>query len=455
MTTAKIIKIDIQEGTDLNNLIEQVQFPIDSFPLSVQNVINATSDSLQFPQAFIGCSLLYSASVSIGNTAQVKVKEGWTETALIYLANVGRPGTNKTHPLSWAIEPIIKNDSESFRQYKAAKAEFDSNSSLTKKERQELGIPDPVKPTWNKLLVSDVTPEALAEIHSNNLRGLGLYTDELAGWFKNFNRYHKGGEMEFWLSNWSNKPVIIDRKGGEPVFIHKPFISIAGTIQDGVLKDLAKDGRTQNGFIDRILFSAPQDLQKPYWSESNLDPTVSHSWKQIVDKLLQEPIYINDFNQVVSNVVTYAPEAYQALTDWQRRNTDDCNKEQDDTLSSIYAKLEIYCIRISLILHLLEWACNDGDKSQIQEHTVEAAIKLTEYFRTSARRVQHIMNSTPTDKLPDDKRELYAELPEQFTTEEGVLTAASLEIPERTLKRFIADKRFFKHVKRGLYEKRF
>lgn len=267
--------VNIQEGLDLNALIEPQGFPIEAFPLPIQNVINATSDSLQFPKDFIGASLLYTSSIAIGNTAQVKVKEGWTETPLIYLANVGRPGTNKTHPLSWAIEPIIKKDSESFRQYKAAKTEFDNNNSLTKKERQELGLPEPVKPTWNKLLVSDVTPEALAEIHSFNLRGLGLYCDELAGWFKNFNRYHKGGEQEFWLSNWSNKPIIIDRKGGEPVFIYKPYISIAGTIQDGVLKDLAKDGRTQNGFIDRILFVAPKFLEKPYWSESNLDPQIT------------------------------------------------------------------------------------------------------------------------------------------------------------------------------------
>ena len=68
--------------------------------------------------------------------------------------------------------------------------------------------------------------------------------------------------MEFWLSVWSGKPINIDRKTGEPVFIPLPFISVCGTIQNGILNELAKDSRTQNGFIDRILFVMPDNLEK-------------------------------------------------------------------------------------------------------------------------------------------------------------------------------------------------
>ncbi len=70
----------------------------------------------------------------------------------------------------------------------------------------------PDKPAWQKNLLSDYTPEALAEVHSYNKRGIGVCVDELAGWFKNFNKYNKGSEMEFWLSAWSRKPITIDRK---------------------------------------------------------------------------------------------------------------------------------------------------------------------------------------------------------------------------------------------------
>ena len=99
--------------------------------------------------------------------------------------------------------------------------------------------------------------------------------------------------MEFWLSQWSGKPINIDRKTGEPVFIPLPFISVAGTIQKGILNELAKDSRTQNGFIDRILFVIPENIQKEYWSETDLPPVVSENWKSIISSLLNMSV-IND-----------------------------------------------------------------------------------------------------------------------------------------------------------------
>jgi hypothetical protein len=132
-----------------------------------------------------------------------------------------------------------------------------------------------------------------------------------------------------------------------------------------------------------------------------------------------------------------------------------CNQTEDETLASIYSKLEIYAIRLALILHLLNWACNDDDKHLIQKISVDGAIKLVEYFRVSAKRVQALIAAKPTDKLPEDKRELYAALPKEFGTGEGVSVAGSLKIPERTFKRFLNDSRFFKHIKTGQYEKRY
>ena len=36
---------------------------------------------------------------------------------------------------------------------------------------------------------------SLADVHKFNKRGIGVYSDELASWFKNFNRYNKGSEV--------------------------------------------------------------------------------------------------------------------------------------------------------------------------------------------------------------------------------------------------------------------
>jgi hypothetical protein len=140
------------------------------------------------------------------------VKESWEETACLYITLVVLPGQKNSSTCLLSLTNKEK-DSKSFLEYKREKSEYDNNLQLSKEDRKV----NLKKPHWQKMLVSDVTPEALAEVHFHNLRGLGSLTDELASWFKNFDRYHKGSEEQFWLSNWSNKPIRIDRKTGEPL----------------------------------------------------------------------------------------------------------------------------------------------------------------------------------------------------------------------------------------------
>ena len=140
------------------------RFPIEVFPKTAQFVICQTNHALKFPFDFIGSSMLFAASVAIGNTFRVKVKTGWLESATLYIALVGRAGTNKSHPLSFALQPIFDKDSHAFREYEHQHKEYDKAQNLPKKDREQQGIEEPVKPVWNKSLVSDFTPEALVDV---------------------------------------------------------------------------------------------------------------------------------------------------------------------------------------------------------------------------------------------------------------------------------------------------
>ncbi|MDA3942096.1 MAG: DUF3987 domain-containing protein [Bacteroidetes bacterium] len=250
----KLLNFDDLKQSEQQNHQIVIDFPVEVFPEPIRQIIKATNYTLKYPIDYTAASILFAASVAIGNTNQVEVKKGWTETAVLYLALVGRPGTNKSHPLSFALAPLMAKDDQSYFEYTKEKAAFDQLQNQPKDMRngQEL-----IKPILKKHLVSDTTPEALVYVHNFNNRGIGVYVDELAGWFKSFNRYHKGSEQEFWLSNWSGKPVIIDRKTSDSVRISRPFISVCGTIQTSILDEMAKGNRGQNGFIDRILFVLP------------------------------------------------------------------------------------------------------------------------------------------------------------------------------------------------------
>lgn len=429
-------------------------FPTDAFPLPVQQIIAATHDTLNFPIDYTAASVLFGASVAIGNTHCVEVKNKFTQTAVLYLAIVGRAGTTKSHPLTFALQPITDSDAKSFRQYEQLKQEFDAASSLSKKEREEQGIGELVKPVWKKFLLTDFTPEALAEVHKFNKRGIGVYADELAGWFKNFNRYNGGSEMEFWLSQWSGKAINIDRKGGEPNYLPNPFISVGGTIQNGILEELAKNSRTQNGFIDRILFVVLNNKKEP-WSDSDLPQEIIDSWYRIIRNLLEMPLSFDSETQNPQpQVLRFTPEAKALLIAWQRKNTDACNAAESELLSGMYSKMDMHILRLALILELLQYACGESQKLAIGERAVEGAIKLAEYFKKSALKVHSILsNACPLDKFPNDKQNLYHELPDTFTTEEGLQIAKSVGYPERSFKRFLNQKELFTRVSRGEYEK--
>ena len=435
-------------------------FPVEAFPEAVQQIIWETDKCLNYPVDFIGASLLCAAGIAIGVTHKIQAKRTWCESPVMYLALVGKSGTTKTHPLSFALRPISEYDNESNRKYQEQKAEYDYVMSLNKKERDELGMIEPVKPVWKRFLVSDVTPEGLAEVHKFNPRGIALYADELASWVMNFNRYNKGSEEQFWLSAWSGKPIIIDRKSSDPILINFPSISVVGTIQNGILKELSGNGKSQNGFIDRILFAYPGYCEKPGWTEVELDELVIQNWNEVISRLLDLPFQVNETGNPEPKVVQFDPEAKKLFIEWFDRNASMSNATDEEARAGIYAKLDQYTLRFALILQLLRWACGEGSGDVVEVEAVSGAVKLAEYFRQTALKVRDII-SNPLGQLPENKQKLYEALPDTFTTAEGLEIAQSLTppVPPDTYHKFLGNYsgkgplKLFKRLGRGVYEK--
>lgn len=68
-------------------------FPIGIFPLRYE-----TSLLTRFPYRLYCIGNAGAIAVGIANTYLVQLKRGWQESAMLYVALVGRPGTNKSHP---------------------------------------------------------------------------------------------------------------------------------------------------------------------------------------------------------------------------------------------------------------------------------------------------------------------------------------------------------------------
>lgn len=443
-TSAEINKLyetifDTKQSKD-NNIESDIQFPVFIYPDNLQNIINETSNALGFPIEFISSSMLYAFSVAIGNSYCIKAKNGWIESAVIYLVIASNAGTNKSAPLNWAIKPIRKRDSEYYKIYDRELNEWEQCEDKKSKP----------KPKFKKMIVSDITQEALAGVHEYNKRGLGLYMDEIIGMIKNMNRYNKGSELEFWLSTWSGKSVSIDRKSDRSLLIEHPFISVAGTIQLGLLQDLAKDGMQVNGFLDRLLFVVAKNLKKSHWQDAELNSATEQEYSAILNRVMDA------ICDAEPSIVDFSKEARNIFREWHRMHTDRFNTIQDEQEKQILSKIEIYLIRFCLILEVMDRACKGENLSElfsINVKSVQGAIELCNYFTQQALKVRKIVSQEVSNNSALVKIKCYAKLPEQFTTSQGVNIAKELGMSERSFKTFINDSTLFNKLGHGYYNK--
>lgn len=448
----------IQEALEYKDKLSGSDFPTSIFPEKIREIIRTTNKCLNFPVDYIAASLCFAISIGIGNTHVVRVKETWLERSIMFLTLIGRPGSNKSHPLSFSLQPFLNADTSEAVKFKELYKNFEELSQITRKEREEQGISSiPQEPILKKFIVSDITPESIAYIHQNNKRGICLYADELAAWFKNFNRYSRGSEEQFWLSRYSGKAIILDRRGAKAtISIQNSFIGVVGTIQQGILKELARGDRSQNGFLDRILFVIPNHIEKQYWNNIQLPKHIAPLWDNLLSRLINLDFATDSNGEVVPIELSFSKDAEATLIEWQHKNVDTCELESNETMIGIYKKMETYISRFSLLIQMTRWICNESDKKEIDQASVHKAIELVTYFCNTARKVQAIILSTNTSELLNSTQKvIYQNLPKSFTTADGISIAQTFEMPERTFKDFLKNNVniLFSKDKHGLYSK--
>lgn len=453
MTAKEDFELWETENTDelLNDLRKSKvnPFPIGVFPEKIQNIILNLRDTLNFPVDYTTASMMFTVSVAMGLSCKAKFKKGWDEIGTFYFAIVGKPGTNKTHPLKFALKPLKNRDSVSYSEYSIKKAEYDKAKSSSKKAREaELLVLPEEEPIWKQFIVADFTPEALVDVLSKNKNGIGVGVDELTSWFKNFDRYNKGSEEQFWLSAWSGTPIVVNRKSAGNNLIADPFISVIGTIQDSVLNDLATN-RIGNGFLDRILFAYPDDQDKKEWNECEMDEELFNQWESVIIRVLK--LGLNG-----QSILEFDPEAKSYLMNWQNELTEYLNKPENDNLKSIYAKLETYAIRFSLLMEVIYYSCGESDLMDISLKSAKSSVELIEYFLQTALKVHSAISKSgydPIEKLSLIEQRVFHALPTEFKTNEGYIVAVENEMTPRTFQRFIKEENLFEKIKHGTYKK--
>lgn len=419
----------------------RTKFPYEIFPIEIQILLEKAEETLNFPIEYLGSSILSASSVAIGNSYQVKLKEGFIVKSNLYLALIGNAGDVKSHPLKFAFNPIEKTEKASYLNYQSELKEYNRLSPEEKRTKS--------KPIYKKYILKDFTPESLISIHSNNKNGIAILSDELFGWIKNFGRYNSSGEQETYLSLWNGHSISVDRKNDDPIRLDDTYVNIIGTMQTKILPELNKDNRGNNGFIERLLFSINDNPKPILWSTNEIDNDLIKMYQLYIERLFMLQQNDNDIN---SKILEFDPQAKKALIEWQ--NFKRIEFIDDDVATSIQAKYEVYAIRFSLLIQLSHWALTDKTKDKVELFAVENSIKLTEYYFNVALKVHDkINNINPLNRLSKIQKQFYENLNTRFTTKEALTEAKRINLNERTLYRFLKNTRYFLKENHGIYVK--
>jgi hypothetical protein len=380
-------------------------FPVESLPRSVAAFVTASSDAIGCDPSFIALPLLVGFASAIGNSRRVQLKRGWTEPAILWAAIIGESGSTKSPALELSLRALRERQDKLMREHNEAIIQWKREIEIFEVEKKAWSHkargnrlfagdpPDaPQEPTCERCWTDDATIEALAKLLQDNPRGLLVIRDELAGWL-NFDRYSasgKGGEAAKWLEVHGGRPLVVDRKTSEMIYVPKAAVSIIGGIQPGILARYVGQEHRDNGLLARLLLTMPPRRPK-VWTEADIDPKAEASIAVIFEALHHLTPTLNDGGEPLPVTVMLTAEGKRSWIEfYDEHNAEIANLSGE--LAAAWAKLEGYAARLALVHHLIRKVSGEGVGEGIDAASIAAGVKLSRWFANEARRVYAVLN---------------------------------------------------------------
>lgn len=370
---------------------EDLIFPIDIFPEHIQNYILQCNKTLDSSIDYMGCAFMWMSSVIIGNALEIQPKVGWKESVSLWIAVVGKAGLGKTPSINNIIYPLLKHNNREVKNFIKQNDKYLHYISLDKEERK---LTEQIKkPNKTQFIVNDITLEALVDLHEESENAIGVFKDELAGWFKDMNKYRAGSDLEFWLSSWSGKSVSLNRKTAKSSFVEKPLIPVLGGIQPSILNIFYTDENKDNGFIDRMLLCYP-DLNIEKYNENEMSVEILEWYNSSIisfyEAVKNEIVKRNVDDEIEPQLAKFSAEANE---EWKRIFNDITNTQNSDDeneyMKSMLPKQKSYIPRFALIINTIDvFFTGKGMLTKISKESVLKSEKLSKYFIAMAKKIK-------------------------------------------------------------------
>ena len=408
----EIIESELKEQK--KKIKEDIVFPLEIFPEPYQKYILDCHDTLDSSVDYMGCALMWVLSVVVGNSCKIEVKRNWVETPILWLALVGKAGIGKTPSISNITRPIEKENQNEIKRFFEQLEKYEYFQGLSKEEKK---VAEQVaKPVKSQFIANDITIEALIQMHQESKNAVGIFKDELAGWFKDMNKYREGSDLELWLSSWSGKSINLNRvQVSSNAFLPQPFMPVLGGIQPSILNNFYTDENKNNGFIDRVLLSYP-DLKVNSYNDNEMDYDIIQWYENNVInmyRVIKKHLPKDKDEQIEAVMFRFNKEAKK---EWKRIFNDITRQQNSDEtneyLKSMLPKQKSYIPRFALLIHLLSiHNNNDENNGEVTKESILKAEKLSKYFikmaqklKINAKEVKSLKSIALNDKLSNQKK---------------------------------------------------
>lgn len=423
-TTAPMKEVLIVEGTDLNDLDSAClpSFPTLGLPKILRDMTEHGAYVYGVPLEFMAAYLLSATAAALRK--RIVLKDKYSNFPQLWLMVVANSGIGKSEPMRVAFDPLYKRDKLANEVYQQEMLQWQADcAEVQQSKKKSEKVEMPPKPIYKQMLISDTTPEALYQaIKVNN--GVTLCRDELSGWFSDFGRYAKSGEVGHYLSIFNNSQMQINRKSEEPNFIATPYLSIVGGIQPKILTDsINTKGMYDNGFPQRFIYVYPDNVLKKEYIDAQMPP----------DILCEYETFINILCDCDEMEVAMNGEAKAIFRDFANEMTAKVNATDADYLKAMYSKMEIHLSRLALTIYNAKLITGETDEATINAEIMTYCTELCRYFVATGEKVYRLIATPNLPQREISNGELLRQLGKRYDVKSQTKLAEALGVSQQAI----------------------
>jgi len=369
---------------------------------------------------------LTAAGIAMGNPFVLYPKahdEDYFETSNLWGMIVAGPSTRKTSSMNEGLRFLRDIDNEARKEYRvqagksraaavsldtqiraqlkkldAAEAAGDAVKTTAARERLEQLHEDVAKQQRSepRLVVNDVTIEALLKIVSENPSGVLHFRDELAGLFERIASVGHESDRPLLLEAYNPRAQFtMDRISRDSVYAQIVTLSLLGGIQPERLAPMLKqavDKGGHDGFLARFQFVVQarlKDLPSPV--DRAPDASASERAQRIYQALYRRTRDLVANDPWAVKGVHFDADAQRHMDDWRTLIDQRIRAANDRGATAVEAHLgKTYgaAMRLALILHHIE-RVDGGQSPAVTEAQAKRATETMEYFLANALSLYH------------------------------------------------------------------